>query len=454
MDEKKCYDWMDKSWAEDYKIDKSWKTPYPFPENIFWGLKHLLLGFPLTIFLSIVLITSIYLGDYIVGMILIIALSSFSMVYWIYDLYVKEDSIESGKPVNTLKEVLFEIGFVGDIMKMGEYDLRFSPRIKEFFSGVSHIFGNLEGIMTFQEDEYIMAQKHKLKIMDQLTGVTEPEKWVLSLSNNHSGDFGLPSFVIHRYRLKLKNYGTIGWMDEPNFSLSKNDSQGNTYKINVVPGTMWMNQRKCQFVRYLKNAIINKDEFNILFPHWNYENETYIKRTFKRNAEKLLESWDLIFGHHPHVPQDIKKYSSDSGKPLRICAFSGGNFTSGSTWFRNNLHSRGLIMRCEIGKLDNGKLAIGTIKWSLVKSVFFSERNSDGKKIKVKEVVIIKKAKVSLVSRTFTPFIIVGYISILILRILRIEFFDPIFLVIMIIIVISVIYFIHSEYLYRKRPKS
>ena len=54
---------------------------------------------------------------------------------------------------------VFTIGFVGDIMKMGKYELKFEKRIKDFFDDVKLIVGNLEGIIT---DKWpgITAQKH------------------------------------------------------------------------------------------------------------------------------------------------------------------------------------------------------------------------------------------------------------------------------------------------------
>ena len=105
----------------------------------------------------------------------------------------QEDKLVKGLFYDDKKEVftkVFTIGFVGDIMKMGKYELKFEKRIKDFFDDVKLIVGNLEGIIT---DKWpgITAQKHNAEILNQLPRlVGPPHKWLLCTSNNHSADFG------------------------------------------------------------------------------------------------------------------------------------------------------------------------------------------------------------------------------------------------------------------------
>ena len=47
----------------------------------------------------------------------------------------------------------------------------------------------------------------------------------------------------------------------------------------------------------------------------------------------------------------------------KLVAFSGGNFTSGVTFFRKKKHIHGIIMKCKIGPLGNGKYAVGEVEW-------------------------------------------------------------------------------------------
>ena len=77
-------------------------------------------------------------------------------------------------------------------------------------------------------------------------------------------------------------------------------------------------------------------------------------------AEKLLETWDLICGHHPHVVQPITKVKKANIN--KLLAYSAGNFAAG---LEVNAHKYGLIMKCEIGPLqsDSSKLAVGKVEW-------------------------------------------------------------------------------------------
>ena len=81
------------------------------------------------------------------------------------------------------------------------------------------------------------------------------------------------------------------------------------------------------------------------------------KKQDKKPDEKqeIKQKWDLIFGHHSHVPQPITDY----GKGV-IC-FSGGNLTSSE---RRKKHISGLIMKCEICKSNNpDKVELGKVHW-------------------------------------------------------------------------------------------
>ncbi|MFW9952159.1 MAG: hypothetical protein ACFFKA_18715, partial [Candidatus Thorarchaeota archaeon] len=69
-------------------------------------------------------------------------------------------------------------------------------------------------------------------------------------------------------------------------------------------------------------------------------NRKYKKLEKRNNGDMEIKKWNLIFGHHSHVPQAVIK-SGDG-----LIAFSGGNFTSPKRW---RYHKSGLILRCEIG---------------------------------------------------------------------------------------------------------
>jgi len=368
---------------------------------------------------------------------------------------VKDKNLNSvkGKNLNQKKKAKYIIGFIGDIMKMGDYALKFEKRVKKFFNGVHLIVGNLEGIILRDKNNKdgiatqhhngvilgdknnkggIATQHHNDKILDQLANIklesTKSEvksKWLLCVSNNHSADFEKGDFKKSRDFINEKpNFYAFGDLDKNHSCFPWDDSQSmkdlHMEDINIVTGTMWSNKKSDNLITRFDsyNNKYKSKRFNIFFPHWHYENESYIRSKLQRKAINLfltgiykerkwniiynlidhfsqtikgvkrawlqrvfyknLESpvkekqqkWDLIFGHHSHVPQPIKNYAKG------IIGYSGGNFTSSQ---RRKKHISGLIMKCEICEVNN-QLELGKVHWCYTRN----ERNK-----KKKEVCVI-----------------------------------------------------------------
>jgi hypothetical protein len=352
-------------------------------------------------------------------------------------------------------DVKYKIGFVGDIMKMGDYDLKFEKRIKKFFNDTEVIVGNLEGIIATDTNNRkkggIAAQSHNANILTQLKkifndsdGKETNQKWILSVANNHSADYGVDSYLAS---LRLINndegFIPIGDYNTPNYSWTNNNNKN---VINIVAGTMWSNRKTKYMITQFKRCKPNTESpriFNILYPHWHYENECYVRSKVQRKSinlqllgtymdrdwwiiAKIIEyftpkvilrkiipkirimhkimkkipkrtkspelkeenqKWDLIFGHHPHVPQPITVYGKG------ILAYSGGNFTSSQ---KRKKHISGMIMKCEIGHtIENEHLSLRKIEWCYTINERIKKKtrylDSDGKKHKrkLKEVNVI-----------------------------------------------------------------
>ncbi len=104
--------------------------------------------------------------------------------------------------------------------------------------------------------------------------------------------------------------------------------------------------------------------------------------------EDKKQKWDVIFGHHSHVPQPIKNFGSG------ILSNSGGNVTSSK---RRKKHISGLIMKCEICKVNNSnQLKLGKVHWCSTlnerkRKKMKKNKNlqKDEQKKKIKEVTVI-----------------------------------------------------------------
>lgn len=435
---------------------KIFSSPYGFVETVNWLIKH----FIIDIFYPVVILFFLFVIFTIIPLEVLLALGIFLAIsvvaYAIRGIQricnqmsnigeLNEDGWRE-HTFNVLQNPRYSIGFVGDIMKMGKYELRFEKRVIKFFKNVNLMVGNLEGIITNKKWMGFTAQKHKISILKYLTSLGhDPHNWLLCTSNNHSSDFGNLEFQNSNKKIRDKNYYVFGDLPDNQKFLFEND-------INLVSGTMWNNQKDNSSVAKFENinSQYEKNKFNILYPHWHYENESYVRkrimlksvslillgcylilekikrktyqklkklniyiensefliyrkiRRFFNIIDKLVNQrlyrkfndefdsnefyhWDLIFGHHSHVPQPITTYGS------RLLAYSGGNFTSSKT---RKKHISGIIMKCQIGQLEDKKqLGIGKVEWSYTINEKEKIKKKNGKKflkrkIKVDSVVI------------------------------------------------------------------
>ncbi|MBY8991455.1 MAG: CapA family protein [Candidatus Lokiarchaeota archaeon] len=375
---------------------KWWKlSPYNCRETINYFLKMLVLpGLVAGIIVLLMILTTGDIENFTLWVIITVLTytgSIFISLYsreryftWFHRIQ-DESSLVIPNPLNEINETKYRIGFVGDIMMMRGYQLRFSNEVIKFFGdvneGVKLIVGNLEGIIR-NEDPSLTKQAHPSTILRQLSHLLRDNSLLLCLSNNHSIDYGNQEF--HKSLLIIQQTPKIdvfGRNDVPNVFV---DNQ----KINISSASEWSNQKNWKCIsKYGTNQLSSyyaQDRFNILTPHWNYENERYVRKRLQKRSKKLVidngnKNWDLIFGHHTHVRQPIIKVRENfldaNGNPIldannnpkglwKLVAFSGGNLTSGVTFIRRKKHIHGRIMRCDIGPLtqDPTRLAIGRVE--------------------------------------------------------------------------------------------
>lgn len=244
-------------------------------------------------------------------------------------------------------------------MEMKKYRLRFDASVTDFIADVDLLVGNFEATLTTMP-KWVMDQRHNIEIIDQLKTLMNPHKILLNVSNNHSGDFGFANFNYSINRMAWAGFKIVGRKDIPDYVLGG--------KVNIVSGTMWSDQKDCSYMtrfadreQYLINE---KGICNILYTHWGYENELWPRPWIVKEGQQLLDSWDIIFGQHPHVPQAVTMVQKGPVKKLLV--YSGGNFTSG---VNKNKHNWGIILKCEIGPLQENpnKIAVGNVDWQFIR---------------------------------------------------------------------------------------
>ena len=266
------------------------------------------------------------------------------------------------------------IGFVGDILGLSGRSLQLAPDLKEFIKGCDVIVGNLETTITHQRLLGLtwkhFSWKQDETIVDALKQLSAPDRLYLSIANNHSGDFGESGCRASSSILTAQGIHVFGFKDNPFTDIHQN--------IRIWTGTMWSNMI-CDHVAEFDdlNTIGNRQimashtgtandgiHYNICFPHWGYEMELFPRQAIVDKGRLLLEQYDMVIGHHPHVPQPIVGQNINSVN--KLIAYSLGDFSFGSNIEK---YLYGEVITVDIGPNSEGKWLAGNVNWSFTKCV-------------------------------------------------------------------------------------
>ena len=259
-----------------------------------------------------------------------------------------------------------KIGFIGDIMQVTGKRVHFSPEMIDFFKGCDAIIGNFEATITKVEHQRYALRQDEI-IIDALKELFPPDKFYLSIANNHAGDFGEIACRKSAQLLTDNGFHVFGFKESPFIDINEN--------VRVWTGTMWSNE-PCDYIArfddlfdFNKNnstSSIDKTDnvlFNICYPHWGYEIELYPRADIVHKGLTLFEKFDMVIGSHSHTIQPVAHNKIDSVN--KLTAYSLGDFC-----FCYNLskYIYGEIVTAEIGPNVEGKWLTGNVNWSFIKS--------------------------------------------------------------------------------------
>ncbi|NUM35073.1 MAG: CapA family protein [Candidatus Brocadiae bacterium] len=239
-------------------------------------------------------------------------------------------------------------------MNMRKYTLKIAPELHQFLQDCDYVFGNFEATLT-EETCHQLDQKQDRKIILSLAELVAPNKWILSIANNHAGDFGRNICAESEKLLKEAGFQTLGFKEKQRLAIQTN--------LAVTTGTMWSN-RLCNYVADLPSIDAKlplSTACEILYPHWGYEMELYPRPNIMSMANSYLQNYTCIVGHHSHVPQPITVVTAENPK---IVAYSLGNFCSG---FNIQKYSYGEVFKADFGFTTSGHWAIGNLDWSFTR---------------------------------------------------------------------------------------
>lgn len=251
------------------------------------------------------------------------------------------------------------IGFLGDLMPMYKYGWRLSDEVRGMLGEVDYLVCNfeglleglLEGTLSGERQKVLLSQNHNTGILESLKEFLPAEKIILSVANNHSADYGYDYFNQNFEALKREGFKVVGSRDVPSILLDEG--------INLVAATEWSNQHH-GYLSFLEYSVkhVDKNNFNLLYPHWGHELEFYPREKQVRLAKELLNDFDAIVGHHTHIPGPISKYEVNGEE--KIVAYSLGDSATGL--FRRR-YRYGMALTLDFGRNDKGRLELLEGKW-------------------------------------------------------------------------------------------
>ncbi|MFZ5757876.1 MAG: CapA family protein [Pseudomonadota bacterium] len=256
-------------------------------------------------------------------------------------------------------EPAITVGFAGDIMMMFNRKLAFGAGLRHFFADCDHVLANLEGVIT-DLPKRGPDQKHTPDIIDALATLAAPERMLLSVANNHCGDFGATACRDSMAMFADRGFHLFGMAETPYADPAP--------QLRVVTGTQWSN-RGGDHLAWLENPErhVRPGAVNILFPHWGHEMLCYPRAGLHAQARHWLEHFDAIIGHHSHTPQPVSAVPTAQGsKPV---AWSLGDFCFGlgyRHWPALKHYPWGIVVKMRLGPRRNGShagWAVGELQW-------------------------------------------------------------------------------------------
>lgn len=223
-----------------------------------------------------------------------------------------------------------ELVFVGDIMlsrsvakqirerQDASYPFR---RIREHTANADLAFGNLEGPLSDRGTD----QRHLYSFRADpatMEGLLYAGFDVLSVANNHMGDWGEAALLDTVLRLKYTDISPVGAGVDLAAAEAPVIREIHGTKIAYFAATDQIPER---FIAEEGHAGVNFFELErmatavketkkdvdivIVSLHWGGEYETTPRPSMKEMARALVDAGaDLVVGHHPHVVQPVEKY--------------------------------------------------------------------------------------------------------------------------------------------------
>ena len=284
-------------------------------------------------------------------------------------------------------DIMLDRGVESSVLKnfAGDYSALFEKINAKFLKSADLAFANLEGTISDQGTD--MKSLYSFR-MDPGTApaLAGAGLDILSLANNHVGDWGRSAYIDTLARLKENEIhyagGGINEVEaETPVIIEKNSTKIGFLAFSDV-GPAWMEAKgetagillasDPRFDEIIQNAARQVD-FLIVSFHWGDEYQPKHNARQEYLAHSAIDNGaKIVIGHHPHVIQDIEIYKEG------LIAYSLGNFIFDQSWSKPTM--QGLLLQVKLWK--DGAMDIKK-NTTYLNSVFQLDRVVEGKEEKI-----------------------------------------------------------------------
>ncbi len=245
------------------------------------------------------------------------------------------------------------IGLIGDIMDLHGRALQMDKSILAFFNDCDVLVGNFEAMLAKSKTRS-MQERHETSIMGWLQQLFDPQRFCLSVCNNHAADFGSQIFLGTCRKLAEAGFQVFGQKEKPYVDFGEH--------LRVITGSMWTNM-PCDFIADYDDMEkhLHEERFNLFYPHWGFEMESEPRPEIVRHGERLLAVGDALVGNHSHLPQPVRLREILGQR--KVLAPSLGDFCSGES---KACYHHGSMIKFTIGRTPTGAWTVGELDWRLI----------------------------------------------------------------------------------------
>lgn len=285
-------------------------------------------------------------------------------------------------------DIMLDRGVRNSVIKNfdNDYSALFEKIPQKLLKNSDVAFANLEGTASDQgvDGKNLYSFRMDPGVVPALAGSGLD---VLSLANNHVGDWGRSAYIDTLSRLKENEISyTGGELDEaaaekPVIIEKYGMKIGYLGFSDVGPAWLEAGQEKAglllasnpRFDEIVKNAASQVD-FLIVSFHWGDEYQAKHNARQEYLAHRAVDQGaKLVIGHHPHVIEDTEIYKES------LIAYSLGNFIFDQSWSKPTM--QGMLLEVKLWK--DGSLDVKK-DTTYLNSVFQLDRISEGKEEKIK----------------------------------------------------------------------